>query len=326
MSKQPPPSGRNTQAGTRAPRSAVSTASRTRGAQAAPSTDRRRLDRRETWILAMVAALTVAALALVVVLNRDEDAGGAAPAAAEFGHVHGLGIDPADGALYAATHYGLYKLTDDGSPELVGDRVQDFMGFTVVGPNHFLASGHPGIGDPGPSSVGLIESTDAGLSWHTKSLAGEADFHALEASGDQVYGVNAMTGQFLAGSDGENWQQLSTLPMVDFAVDPDDVSQVVATTENGPAISDDGGRTFGALGEAPVLVFVDWDERGTLVGVTPNGEVYVSKDTGSSWQAVGDIGGPPEALHVEDATIYAVTDSQVLVSSDGGATFSRYGT
>lgn len=309
--KQSPAYGRTTQAGTRS--------------DDAPSNPGRRLDRRDSWILVGVIALTVAALALVVMLNRGDGPGAAAPAAGQFGHVHGLGVDPADGAVYAATHYGLYKLTDEGRPELVGDRVQDFMGFTVVGPNHFLASGHPGMGDPGPSSVGLIESTNAGQTWYTKSLAGEADFHALEVIGDQVYGLNAKTGQLLTSGDGENWQQLSTLPMVDFAVDPDDVSQILATTDNGPAVSNDGGRNFDFLRQAPVLVFVDWDEHGTLVGIAPHGGVYVSQDSGSSWHAAGDIGGPPEALHVEDATIYAVTDSQVLVSSDGGATFMRYG-
>lgn len=58
-------------------------------------------------------------------------------------HIHGLGVNPADGALYAGTHYGVYRLANERDPELVGGVVQDFMGFTVTGPNHFLAAAIP---------------------------------------------------------------------------------------------------------------------------------------------------------------------------------------
>jgi hypothetical protein len=59
-------------------------------------------------------------------------------------HVHGLGINPKDGALFVATHTGLFR-AGEGEPKAtrVADRFQDTMGFTVVGPNRFLGSGHP---------------------------------------------------------------------------------------------------------------------------------------------------------------------------------------
>ena len=31
-------------------------------------------------------------------------------------HVHGLGVDPGDGTLYAATHSGLFRLPASGKP------------------------------------------------------------------------------------------------------------------------------------------------------------------------------------------------------------------
>ena len=43
-------------------------------------------------------------------------------------HVHGLGINPTDGALYAATHTGLF-IVRDGHASRVADRHQDTMGF-----------------------------------------------------------------------------------------------------------------------------------------------------------------------------------------------------
>ncbi len=60
------------------------------------------------------------------------------------------------------------------------------MGFTIVGPDSFLGSGHPGPGDPGPSDVGLIRSDDGGAGWTPVSLSGRSDFHALTAGGDNV--------------------------------------------------------------------------------------------------------------------------------------------
>jgi hypothetical protein len=66
--------------------------------------------------------------------------------------------------------------------ERVGDSYQDTMGFTVVGPNRFLGSGHPATDDL-PPLLGLIESTDAGKTWEHVSLLGEADSHVLRSAG-----------------------------------------------------------------------------------------------------------------------------------------------
>ncbi len=88
-------------------------------------------------------------------------------------HVHGLGVNPKDGALFTATHTGLFRVAPGGTqPVRVGDRYHDTMGFTVVGPDHFLASGHPDGRERLPPLLGLIESRDAGESWQAISLLG----------------------------------------------------------------------------------------------------------------------------------------------------------
>ena len=54
-------------------------------------------------------------------------------------HVHGLSRKPADGALLVATHTGLFRVAPGtASAHRVADDHQDTMGFTVVGPDHFL--------------------------------------------------------------------------------------------------------------------------------------------------------------------------------------------
>jgi photosystem II stability/assembly factor-like uncharacterized protein len=271
----------------------------------------------------------VAAAVVLLVLGVVMAARGANPSDGEsssaFGHVHGLGVDPADGALYAATHYGLFRVSEDGGSSRVADRVQDFMGFTVLRPNHFLASGHPGKGQDGPTSLGLIESTDAGQTWRPLSLTGEADFHALEARHGLVYGFNAMTGRFMVSQDTKTWDVRSTLPMADFTVSPKQVDLVVATTEQGLARSDDGGRTFRVVKGTPLLLLANWADDGTLVGAGPDGTIYASTDDGASWQRRGSLEAAPEALQaITKDLIYAATGEAVLTSTDGGWSFNTH--
>ncbi len=283
------------------------------------------LSTRDMMVLIAIAALVVAVLVYLAV--RDSGSTGtSATAGAELEHVHGLGVDPSDGTLYAGTHYGLFRLPEQGKGTRVADRVQDFMGFTVAGPDTFLASGHPGEGQDGPSSLGLIESTDGGETWQPLSLAGEADFHALEYRHDRVYGLNSMTGQFMVSDDKRNWDTRTSLPMADFAVSPGDPDVILATTEQGLARSDDGGRTFALVRDAPVLLLVSWAEDGTLVGIGPEGAVYVSSGDGDTWNQRAVLEGSPEALAaVSEDEIYAAAGGRVLASTDGGRDFTvRY--
>lgn len=273
-----------------------------------------------------VSALGLAALVLLAASacssggGSTQSDGNDSAQTAEMEHIHGIGVDPENGAVYAGTHYGLFRI-EDGTATRVSE-VQDFMGFTVAGSDHFLASGHPGEGQGGHSSVGLIESTDGGQTWRELSLAGEADFHALEYRHGRVYGLNSMTGQLLVSEDKESWQELSGEPIADFAVSPQDPDALIATTEQGLVQSADGGRTFEAVSDAPLMVFVGWAEDGTLAGVTPEGVLYTADAPDGGWTERGNVGGQPEALTVHSADeIYAATDGTVLVSTDGGTTF-----
>jgi len=272
----------------------------------------------------VLAAVVLATAAACSTSGSDTDTA-ASPdggSAAEMEHIHGIAVDPEAGAVYAGTHYGLFRI-EDGTATRVADRVQDFMGFTVAGPEHFLASGHPGEGQDGPSSLGLIESTDAGETWHELSLSGEADFHSLEYRHGRVYGLNSMTGQLLVSTDMQSWQELSREPIADFAVSPADPNVLVATTENGLTESSDGGRSFEVVGSAPLMVFVSWAEDGTLAGVTPDGVVYTAADATGGWTERGSLDGQPEALAIQSARdMYAAANGAVLVSTDGGRTFS----
>lgn len=188
------------------------------------------------------------------------------------------------------------------------------MGFTVVGANHFLASGHPAEDSTGPAPLGLLESTDGGDRWTARSLSGRADFHALRVAGGRTYGYDSGTG-LMASTDRVTWENRSTLSLADFAVDPADPERLVATTAQGLVRSTNGGRSFGQP-RGPVLLLVSW-VGGTLVGVTPEGRVQVSYDDGAAWELRGSVQGAPEAL------LAAGRDEIYLASAGEGAGVPR---
>jgi hypothetical protein len=238
-------------------------------------------------------------------------------------HVHGLGINPADDTLNAATHTGLFTVRD-GAGHRVANRYQDTMGFTVVGPDHFLGSGHPDFRDTQltvPNKrplLGLIESRDAGRTWQPLSLLGEADFHALQAAHGRVYGYDATGGRFMVTSDRRHWQVRSKLELTSFAVSPTDPELVVAATERGLARSRDGGRRWQPI-RGPAGLLLDWPRPDALWAITEEGHLWRSKDAGANWQQSGKINGQPEAFLAHEANLYvAVAQLGIVTSTDQG--------
>ena len=277
-----------------------------------------------------VALVSAAVLALVVVLRAGGGAGVTAGSSASAGegpvHVHGLGVNPRDGALFIATHTGLFRLSkNQARAERYGQGSQDTMGFTVVGPDRFLGSGHPGKGQSGPSSLGLIDSRDAGRRWTPVSLSGEADFHLLRASGPRVYGADSSTGQILASSDeGRTWSQRKPPgDLVDLAVDPRDGRRLVASNQSGLFASGDEGRTWKPLGRAPGGL-LGWVAGGSLFHVDAYGRVQVSTDDGRTWKPRGSVGTQPAAfLAADERSLYAaLADGTVKASTDGAKTWT----
>lgn len=238
------------------------------------------------------------------------------------GHIHGLGIDPADDTLYVATHHGLLHVDDSREPTRVADRWQDTMAFTVVGPGHFLASGHPDLREDLPPHLGLIESTDAGESWTPLALQGEADFHILEPAGDVLYAYDATTGRLLHTEDRTSFEEVLTAPLISVAA-REGADRLTATTAEGKLIGIDAvsGETRELGG--PITIYLDTTPEGTLAGIDPAGVVRVSDDDGQTWRRAGSIDGQPAAFTISEQGWYAATDAAVFRSTDAGQTWKR---
>lgn len=241
-------------------------------------------------------------------------------AATALGHIHGVGVDPGDGTLYIASHFGVFEVSEDGTPTRVADRWQDTMGFAIVGPGHFLGSGHPDLREDLPSSLGLIESSDAAQTWQPLSLQGDADFHSIEAVGERIYAYDSHSGALMVSDDRASWDRISTQPLFDLAADPTDPESVYATTDQGALVVSTGNSELVPVKGAPVLTGIDWQTDGPLVGVAPDGTVMVSKDA-LTWSAAGRLDGPTEALDAIPGRWHAATDSGVYESTDDGQTW-----
>ena len=121
-------------------------------------------------------------------------------------------------------------------------------------------------------------------------------------------------------TDRTTWQRLGRIPTADVAISPDDSSIVVITTEDGPQISRDSGRSFELIADAPLLMLVDWPRPAEFVGIAPDGVVYVSADGGGSWEQRGDIGERTHALTVApDGSVYAATEHASFIRPTVGA-------
>ena len=242
-------------------------------------------------------------------------------------HVHGLGVNPRDGALFIATHTGLFRAAPGQSKaSRVEDRYQDTMGFTVAGPDRFLGSGHPDGRSGDPPFLGLIRSEDAGKTWQPISLRGDTDFHVLEASGEHVYGFgsdyDSRKPQFLVSQDGGRSWERRDVPeqLIALAMHPKDPDHLFVSGERGLHESTNGGRSWRPRrGNAGLIA---WVESEQLVLVSKNGRVLQSTD-GSSWRAVGNIDGRPAAFEAEEDGLYvALHDGTIKRSTDLGRSWS----
>jgi photosystem II stability/assembly factor-like uncharacterized protein len=235
-------------------------------------------------------------------------------------------VNPSDGSLFLATHTGLFRAAEgDTRVTRVGRSHQDTMGFTVVSGDTFLGSGHPDVREDKPPHLGLIVSDDAGRSWRTVALSGQADLHVIRVGSRLTYGFDSLSGGLLVSDDSASSWRVGRppAPLVDLALDPRDERHLIGATEGGLFRSRDGGADWRRIGRAPTG-FVSWQRTGSraLLVVGFDGTVSTSRDAGRSWKQVGEIGAEPTATTNDGDDFYVATvDGAVSVSRDAGRTW-----
>jgi hypothetical protein len=241
-------------------------------------------------------------------------------------HIHGIGVN-FGGSLYVATDLGLFRVDQSGARR-VGPAL-DLVSFTVAGPDHFFASGHPGAGSGLPDPLGLIESTDGGKAWKQRSLAGKSNFRALSSAGSIMFGFD---GTLKSSVDaGTTWQRRAGVGTVlSLATAPGGDPTIVATTSGLIRLGVPGSAPQQIPG-APQLALVSWAALSNVVGATVDGTVYASSDAGQTWQRNGTVGAPIQALVAfadgeGSLQVLAVTSTALMQSFDTGEHFAPYTT
>lgn len=259
----------------------------------------------------------------------------------EHNHLHGLGHNASQEALYLATHFGLFAWQDDQLFQ-VGSTRDDLMGFSLHpdDPDTLFTSGHPRRG----GNLGVMKSTDGGATYEQifTGLRGETvDFHSMTISAadtKRLYG--AFSGHLYRSSDGgQTWAFAAAqgLPGQGFCwgvpclhADPHDADRLYAGTAAGLLQSQDQGEHWSAINGdtgAVVSVAVSPDDEAVLVAHTQRYGVARSEDRGRNWVPAN------EGLELADneavfqfvfaaddpeRVFLATTRDQVYASSDGG--------
>lgn len=299
--------------------------------------------------LTMVSVLSLGVILSACSGNGGEETLSPVKSGKKIEDIHGMAISD-DSTTYVATHEGLFSTQDIGDTwNKVGTFEADLMGFHLKSDGTMITSGHPGAKTDLPNPMGFLTSKDKGFNWEAVEFVGKIDFHLFTSSQDNpdfIYGINQMgTGKYGAGlytsSDGgEKWEKIEPtgLPedlhqVYSLMVMPNDDSKLLAGTENGVLISEDGGKTFNPYDNSRLI---------TAMNVMPNGKdiigysisndgagVMISKDLGKTWSNVGlDLGEDAASVisvNPKNANHIAVTTfgTSMHVSEDGGQTWEQ---
>ena len=234
-------------------------------------------------------------------------------------HIHHLKV--VENKVLVLTHEGLYTLVGKNNMKLVGKDKIDVMGFTTLGKTLF-ASGHPAQGSKALNPIGLVKSTDGGLSWKSVSLVGKVDFHFLEGAGTDLYGADSQSGNLMYSADsGKSWSSLGANSFTDIAVSPDMSGIAVAIKGSKLLLTRNALKSTKELKSTLKFTQVEWRDSGlyALSGTS----LYMSSDLGNSWNKLNIFKGATGILSASDQLILVTVGSDIYTSKNMGKFFRK---
>lgn len=247
-------------------------------------------------------------------------------------YVNALDVDARDGSLLLTTNRGFWRIdpekdtvarvrgtmTAGGQSSTVGT----FLEVKSTGPGRMIGSGHPDQRGTLPNFLGLIDSDDAGRSWHAVSRLGDADLHKIVLKHDKLYAFDAVLGAMLISGDGGKTFEEQFTPrglIIDFDVDPEDPKHIFAANDSALFRSENGGKSWRATvqGEG---IRLDWPAPDAFYRAEKDGTVQRSRDGGGSWERVGAVPGEPYKFKSTgpEQLYLALSDGTVMQTKDGG--------
>ncbi len=250
-------------------------------------------------------------------------------------HGHGLAVDAVDSdKVYIATHHGLLVLINEKDLYQIGEKEDDYMGFSPhpTNPKVFFTSGHPSFG----GNLGFQKSEDGGFTWRKVSngVNGPVDFHAMTVSAvnpDVIFGW--YQGALQRSADGgKNWEIVTntSFPIVGLAADPKDENILYAASPQGLMVSQNKGKDWSSLFDGFVsTIAIDPQNSKDLISFSEKLRLAKSNDAGKNWEQVNESFNGETPLHTafdirKSEVIYTLTEKNSLYKSiDSGTTWTK---
>ena len=264
----------------------------------------------------------------------------------ELRHAHGIGYSADGRQILVPNHYGIAVFSEGRWSKIAGP-ANDYMGF-VVTRDFVFTSGHLAGSRGAANPLGLIRSSNAGLSWTTLAFRGAVEFHMVAAGyfSNAVYVYNdepnaampraaiyRMMGERLVG-----WRRAAGRGLEGevgmLTAHPTDPATLAAATGAGLYISRNGGDDFEALVRAlrvtAARFMLDGESLvvGTLQGRQP-GLVRIALGDGSRRELALPPFGRDAVANVVQNPVRRMElalisfERAVFVSSDAGKTWRR---
>jgi photosystem II stability/assembly factor-like uncharacterized protein len=231
--------------------------------------------------------------------------------------------------LFAASDTAIFLSSDSGT---TWNALAGFPGFgngasvlTVVGSKLFAGTGYGG---------GLYFSSDTGKSW-TAAGSGVSylNVNTLASSGNSIFAGTYDAGMFISTDGGVNWQAddsgLVITNVSNFAVLGPDIfancNQIYAGDAGNLFITNDQGGSWADITSnvtsfEPIMAIAA--SGGNLFAVSESPAVYVSMDSGMTWNTSSNLGSLQlTALFPTPNALFATSSSGIFQSTDEGTTW-----
>ncbi len=294
---------------------------------------RKQQTRQSHWLIVAGVLIVLAAGLWIVFSSRQSSKNSMFPISRlSTNDFHSLAFSPTEPEIVFFGHHDGLLVSQNGGkdwrPTTLTNTDAMALGVSPASPQAMYAAGH---------NV-FVKSTDGAKTWQSvpANLPG-LDIHAFAVDPENPNKVFAyIVGFGLFGSEdgGVNWEALSlNIPssIHGLAVGKDEQTLYAATSGAGFWHSQDGGRTWAPVQNAPsngliTVTYVRANGRLYLTTLDPAAGLYYSDDGGQTWASTG-LNDTLLALAIsplDQNHIIAVNDQgEVFGSRDGGITWSN---
>ena len=120
------------------------------------------------------------------------------------------------------------------------------------------------------------------------------------------------------------WTELGQLTARDLAVNPSDSTALVGTDADGQFWrSDDGGRNWSVVDNAPELIEIEWPGSDRLVGAQEDGTLWIAASPDGPWTSATSGLEEIETLHIDGRQWWLTEHGGAIhTSTDDGQTWT----